>query len=178
MLSHWHAWNRKDAQCLLQCHQARCSVRCGFYSMQQSCTSFFWHRKGVSIKVSAPTAYLYRDIYALFAGAGFMVVLRHCCQLTSVKGLATGKTWSHLDLLLSTALFMATFWFRSSFQFRTGDRWASFKLKEWRFRLGVRKEFFTVGVVTHWNRLPRGAVYSLSLEMLEDRLDGSSRNLG
>ena len=33
-----------------------------------------------------------------------------------------------------------------------------FKLEEGRFRLGIRKKFFTVSVVKHWKRLPSEAV--------------------
>ena len=52
-----------------------------------------------------------------------------------------------------------------------------FKLKEGRFRLGVRKESFTVRVVRWWNRLPREAVDAPSLEVFRARLDGALSNL-
>ena len=52
-----------------------------------------------------------------------------------------------------------------------------FKLKEGRFRLDIRKKFFTVSVVKHWNRLPRKMVDAPSLETFKVRLDGALSNL-
>ena len=41
----------------------------------------------------------------------------------------------------------------------------AFKLKEERFRLGIRRKFFTQIVVRHWHRLPCGEVVdALSME--------------
>ena len=46
-----------------------------------------------------------------------------------------------------------------------------FKLRQGRFRLEIRREFFTQRVVTHWNRLPKEAVDAPSLEAFKARLD-------
>jgi len=52
-----------------------------------------------------------------------------------------------------------------------------FELKEGRFRLDIRKKFFTMRVVRHWNRLPREAVAAPSLTVFQARLDGALSNL-
>ncbi|KFW71500.1 hypothetical protein AS28_08874, partial [Pygoscelis adeliae] len=52
-----------------------------------------------------------------------------------------------------------------------------FKLKESRFRLDIRKKFFMMRVVRHWNSLPREVVDAPSLEAFKARLDGALSNL-
>jgi len=52
-----------------------------------------------------------------------------------------------------------------------------FKLKQGRFRLDIRKKFFTVRMVKHWHRLPRGVVDAPCLETFKAKLDGALSNL-
>ncbi|KFR10768.1 hypothetical protein N306_15067, partial [Opisthocomus hoazin] len=52
-----------------------------------------------------------------------------------------------------------------------------FKLRESRFRLDIRRKFFTMRVVKHWHRLPREVVEAPSLETFKARLDGALHNL-
>ena len=51
------------------------------------------------------------------------------------------------------------------------------KLREGRFRLDIRKKFFTIRVVKHWNELPREVVEAPSLETSKARLDRALSNL-
>jgi len=57
------------------------------------------------------------------------------------------------------------------------NRRNGFKLREGRFRLGIRKKFFTMRMVKHWNRLPKEVVEAPSLETFKARLDGVLSNV-
>ncbi|KFQ54954.1 hypothetical protein N333_12664, partial [Nestor notabilis] len=55
-----------------------------------------------------------------------------------------------------------------------------FKLTEGRFRLDIRKKFFTIlhtRMVRHWHRLLRETVAAPSLAVFKARLDGTWSNL-
>jgi len=52
-----------------------------------------------------------------------------------------------------------------------------FKPEEGRFRLDIRKKYFTVRVVRPWHILPSKVVDALSLEAFKARLDGAVNSL-
>ena len=52
-----------------------------------------------------------------------------------------------------------------------------FKLEKGIFRIDIKKRFFTVMVVRHWNRMPTEVVDAPSLEAFKARLDGAVSNL-
>jgi len=56
-------------------------------------------------------------------------------------------------------------------------RASGFKVGEGRFRLGIRKKFFTLRAVKHWTRLRGEVVGDLPLATLKVRLDRALSSL-
>jgi len=106
--------------------------------------------------------------------------LEHCCYEERLRelglfSLENKRLWGHLIMAFQYLKAAYRKEEENLFSKAYCDRSRSngFKLGEGRSRLDIRKKFFTIRVVKHWNELPREIVEARSLEIFKVRLDGA-----
>ena len=97
------------------------------------------------------------------------------CGFSAWRTEGSGRSYSSLPLTKGGLQKTGEGLFTRAYSDRT--RGNGFKLKEGRFRLDLRKKFFTMRVVRCWNRLRREVVDAPSLAVFKARFDGALSTL-
>ncbi|KAK4831663.1 hypothetical protein QYF61_018630 [Mycteria americana] len=87
------------------------------------------------------------------------------------------KHWKRLPREVVESPSLEVFKGRLNEVLRDMDTWEWFKAAPGRFRLDMRKHFFTKRVVKHWNRLPKEVVDAPSLSAFKGHLDNALNNM-